>query len=134
MFKKILLPIDLQHESSWTRALPVAADQARHYGAKLILLNVMADVRRVDPARHDEEDSTKKLRALAERHVGEGVDVEIKVMHYDSVHRCIRRMVEDEGVDLVIMNSHHPELRDYVLGSNAAQVVHHADCSVFVLR
>ena len=26
MFKTILLPIDLQHSSSWEQALPVAAD------------------------------------------------------------------------------------------------------------
>ena len=134
MFKKILVPIDLQHESSWRKALPVAASQARQSGAKLVLLNVIPDVRPVDPNRHEEEDRQKQLRELAKQQGSDDLDVDIEVEHYDSVHRCIRRKVSDEGVDLVVMNSHHPELKDYVLGSNAAQVVHHADCSVFVIR
>lgn len=134
MFKKILVPIDLQHESSWKKALPLAAKEAEVHGAKLVLLNVIPDVRPVDRDRHVEEDRAARLRDLAGKHVGGDVDMDIEVEHYDSVHRCIRHKVADEGVDLIVMNSHHPELKDYILGSNAAQVVHHADCSVFVVR
>ena len=36
--------------------------------------------------------------------------------------------------DLIVMASHRPELRDYLLGPNAARVVRHADCSVLVVR
>jgi nucleotide-binding universal stress UspA family protein len=50
------------------------------------------------------------------------------------VHKTIRKKAEALGCDLIVMNSHHPELKDYVLGSNASQVVHHAKCSVFVVR
>lgn len=134
MFRKILVPIDLNHKSSWERALPIAADQAKHYGAKLTLLNILENVRPIDPLRHVEEKRTKKLQELAEEYIARGVEFDVRVEHYDSVHRCIRRIAADEGIDLIVMNSHHPELRDYILGSNASQVVHHADCSVLVVR
>jgi nucleotide-binding universal stress UspA family protein len=38
------------------------------------------------------------------------------------------------GADLVVMSSHDPGLRTYFIGSNAAQVVRHAHCSVMVVR
>jgi universal stress protein F len=36
--------------------------------------------------------------------------------------------------DLVIIASHRPDITTYLLGSNAAAVVRHADCSVLVVR
>ncbi|MSP21072.1 MAG: universal stress protein, partial [Alphaproteobacteria bacterium] len=38
------------------------------------------------------------------------------------------------GADLIVMTSRRPEMRDYPIGANAAQVVRHAPCSVLVLR
>jgi universal stress protein F len=32
------------------------------------------------------------------------------------------------------MASHRPEMRDYLIGPNAAHVAQHASCSVLVLR
>jgi len=33
-----------------------------------------------------------------------------------------------------VLASHRPDLKDYLLGPNAARVVRHADRSVFVVR
>ena len=41
MFKKILLPVDLQEESSWQNALPVALRMAKDDGAELHILTVV---------------------------------------------------------------------------------------------
>ena len=38
------------------------------------------------------------------------------------------------GANLIVVQSHRPELTDYLLGPNAAHVVRHADCSVMVVR
>jgi nucleotide-binding universal stress UspA family protein len=35
---------------------------------------------------------------------------------------------------MIVMASHRPELKDYLLGPNAARVVRHAECSVLVVR
>lgn len=36
--------------------------------------------------------------------------------------------------DMVIIASHRPDITTYLLGSNAAAVVRHAECSVLVVR
>ena len=43
MFKSVLLPIDLNQESSWREAIPVAAKMAKENGAKLHVLTVIPD-------------------------------------------------------------------------------------------
>lgn len=39
-----------------------------------------------------------------------------------------------EGVDCIVIASHQPGLRDYLMGSTAAWVVRHAACAIHVLR
>ena len=46
----------------------------------------------------------------------------------------ILETAEDEGADLIIIASHQPGIQDYFLGSTAARVVRHAQCSVLVTR
>lgn len=41
MFKTILVPIDVDQESSWNRSLPVAEQLAKDYGAKLHAISVV---------------------------------------------------------------------------------------------
>ncbi|MFQ5760821.1 MAG: universal stress protein, partial [Acidiferrobacterales bacterium] len=43
-------------------------------------------------------------------------------------------VAEKAGCDLIVMASQRPELKDYLLGPNAARVVRHANCSVLVAR
>ncbi len=51
-----------------------------------------------------------------------------------TVYEEILRTAERIGCDLIVMASHRPELKDYLLGPNAARVVRHANCSVLVVR
>ena len=53
---------------------------------------------------------------------------------FGTVYEEILRAAERIGADLIVMGSHRPELKDYLLGSNAANVVRHARCSVLVVR
>jgi nucleotide-binding universal stress UspA family protein len=43
-------------------------------------------------------------------------------------------VAKDRAVDLILMASHRPEMRDYLIGPDASYVAQHADCSVLVLR
>lgn len=134
MFSKILVPVDLRSSMSWRKSLPLAAEQARHYGAALVLLYVVPDVWSVQAEPHENDALEQKLRAIADELLGEDVRAELRVEHHNSPNRCIREVAEAEGADLIVMTSHEPELRDPRLGSTATQVVHHADCSVLVVR
>ena len=51
-----------------------------------------------------------------------------------SPHRLIPQVAEELDADLIVMNSHNPRIRDYLLGSTAGHVVTHAQCNVLVIR
>lgn len=141
MFKKILVPIDLMHESSWRKALPLAIREARNGSAGLTVMTVIPEF---DPAfttaalpkdfnynrRKEAENKMNELFSAqvpgdvsADTYVGEG-----------NIYRSILKRAEETDVDLIIMASHRPALRDYLLGANAARVVRHARCTVMVVR
>ena len=134
MFTNILVPIDLRSEQSWRKSLPLAVDQARHYGATLTLLYVVPDVWHIEAEPHENDALTQRMREIADELAGGDMRVELRIEHHNSAHRCIREVAEREGADLIVMTSHEPGLRDPHLGSTATQVVHHADCSVLVVR
>jgi nucleotide-binding universal stress UspA family protein len=73
------------------------------------------------------------LRDWVGREVPAGVEVHPHVLH-GTVYDEILRAADAVGADLIVLGAHRPELRDYLLGSNAARVVRHARQSVYVVR
>jgi len=59
------------------------------------------------------------------------IEQEVRV---GSIVREILAAAESKGVDLIVMASHRPGMRDYLIGPNAAYVAQRARCSVLVLR
>lgn len=79
------------------------------------------------------EELNRKLHEF----VAENVPSDRKVQHIvtdGAVYEAILIMAEKVNADLIIMSSHRPEMRDYLLGPNAARVVRHGKCSVMVVR
>lgn len=138
MFRKILVPIDLANEAS-ARSLPQAISQARASDGRIRLVNVVApiptSIEAYLPAGHGTkeikvaEDGLKAL--IAQNNIADIADTAVRSgAIYDEVLTEAREM----EADLIIVVSHHPTISDYLLGSNAASIVRHADCSVLVLR
>jgi universal stress protein F len=57
-----------------------------------------------------------------------------RIIAEGKIYQEILKAAQTIKADLIVMGSHHPELKDYLLGPNAAKVVRHADCSVMVVR
>ena len=141
MFENILLPIDLGQRSSWEKSLPVALDLCGRYGAKLHVMTVVPDfgmsiVGQFFPDGYEAEalkKATAALHAFVDRHVPAGVPVRHLVGH-GTVYAEILREAEEVSADLIVLAAHRPDLRDFLLGPNAARVVRHARCSVLVIR
>lgn len=138
-FEKILVPVDLSHDSSWQEALPTAIDQARNAAGKLYIMTVVPE----EPpqlswlpedysARMIAHVSTK-LAKLLEAQIPADVKAE-QLVRQGSIYREIVKLAQELEVDLIVMASHRPELKDFLLGPNAARVVRHAECSVMVIR
>ena len=141
MFASILLPIDLSAPESWRKAAPVAVKMARDDGIPLHVATVMPDYgMSVVGSYFDADFEHKALHKIGEdlsawvaEHVPGEVEVHPHVLHgtvYDQIIAAADRL----GCDAIVMGSHRPELKDYLLGPNAARVVRHAQQSVFVVR
>jgi nucleotide-binding universal stress UspA family protein len=138
-FKNILVAVDLGEDSSWKEALPTAVDQVQLTGGKLHIVTVVPE----EPpqlAWLPKDYSTKmiahantQLAKLIETQVPEQVRAQPHVRQ-GTVYSEIVKLANELGIDLIVMASHRPELKDYLLGPNAARVVRHADCPVLVMR
>lgn len=141
MTKSILLPVDLNHESSWNKALPQAVALAQANGAKLHVLTVIPDygssmVGSFFPegfADNALQESEATLKSLVADNIPDGVDVTAHVVH-GTIYKRILATADDNGCDLIVLGSTRPSMQDYLLGPNAARVVRHAKQSVYVVR
>ncbi len=137
MFKSILIAIDLDEPASWSRALPVALPLARMSGARLTLGTIITDWEAMpdqwSPAGYRERVETARVRlsGLADGCGDQPHDVLVGSGH---IGPAILELAAKADADLIVLASHRPGLRDYLLGGNAAHVVNHAPCSVLVVR
>jgi universal stress protein F len=138
MYRTILVPVDLDQPSSWAKALPTAAALCRSFGAELALVTVIPDKALAleaqwSPIAYREmlDLAHARLGALAEdvRPLAAAVHVEA-----GSIYGGILTVADRIHADLILLASHRPAMKDYLLGANAARVVRHARCSVFVVR
>lgn len=141
MYKKILVPIDLDQDSSWKKALPVAVEHCQIFGARLHLLTVVPEfgsglIGSFFPPDFEEKavaEARDRIEALARDKVSSNIKVTCHIAQgpiYEEILATARAI----KADLIVMASHRPELKDYLLGPNAARVVRHAEISVLVVR
>lgn len=141
MYKDILLPVDLNEASSWNKALPTALEYCRAFGSTLHLMSVVPDFGLAQVSQYFPEGTEDKLleeraaqlRDFIAANVPEEIPVQDIVAH-GSVPKEIIATAENIDADLILMASHRPELKDYLLGPNSAYVVRHTGRSVLVVR
>ena len=141
MYKDILLAIDLTDDSSWNKALPTAIEYCQGFGATLHMLSVVPDFGMTVVGQYFPKDfekqavgaARKELHTLSERHVPAGFE-DKHLIAYGGIYEEILAAARTIKCDLIVTAAQRPELKDYLLGPNAARVVRHADCSVLVVR
>jgi nucleotide-binding universal stress UspA family protein len=141
MFKDILVPLDVNDERSWKKALATAIDLAQRFGATLHLVTVVPEfglpmVSQYFPADFEakmREHAHDELKAIIDREVPPDAPRQL-IIAEGSIYKEIVRVAEEAGCDLIVMGSHRPELKDYLLGANATKVAQHAGCSVMIVR
>lgn len=138
-FENILVAVDLGEESSWKEVLPTAVDQAKHTGGRLHLVTVVPD----EPPQLAwlPEDYTPKMIAHANTQLAQLIATQVPEqvgaephVRQGTVYSEIVKLAKELGIDLIVMASHRPELKDYLLGPNAARVLRHAECPVLIIR
>ncbi|WP_282606808.1 universal stress protein [Pelagibius sp. Alg239-R121] len=141
MFNNILLAVDLSDPKSQEKALEASLLQAKLSGASLHIMTVVPDfgmsmVGSFFPKDYEAqalEEANKQLHAYVSEKVPDDVSVRHIVGH-GTIYEEILKYAGESEADLIVMSSHRPELKDYLLGPNAARVVRHAKMSVMVVR
>ncbi len=141
MFQSILVPVDIAHRPPRRRALPVAVDLAEKYGGRLHLMTVIPDYGMsvvgsffpADQAEKAMQSAADELKALAAEYVPPAMLAGTEVRR-GNVYREILAAADASGCDAIVMTAHRPEMKDYLIGPNAARVVRHATQFVLVVR
>ena len=134
MYRKLLVPLALNHGIS-ERTLEAASSLCSD-GGQITALHVYEIPQGTVSALMGEQHIQKGLEAasdlLSEKvKPFEGVTSAIVRGH---AYRSIVEFANDGSFDCIVIGSHKPGLSDYLIGSTAARVVRHANCSVLVHR
>ncbi len=140
MHKKILVAIDIEDTKQPATALDAAADLANFYKASVHLFHVIPTI----PAYVEVEMPSESwertrsttdamMKAYADSDRFKGVKTTYSVAEGD-VYRSVLDAAEENGADLIVICAHRKGFADFLIGSNAARIVSHAKCSVYVVR
>lgn len=141
MFKKILMPIDLQETHLAIKAVKIAIDEARKHGAEVYVMTVMPGFGMPMVASFFPDNAMKKalkeIAAELKRYIAANFPKDVTVHPVITEGNPAERILAQAktiGADLIIIPSHAQSLGQVFLGSCAAKVVEHATCSVMVIK
>jgi nucleotide-binding universal stress UspA family protein len=134
VYKKILVPMALDHGIS-ADTLNVSRALLAPDGA-IVALHVYEAPQGSAAVYLDEElvkSGFEAARTRLQERI-EGLDGVTAVILKGHTARTIIDYADQNDVDCIVIGSHKPGLKDFLLGSTAARVVRHSGCSVHVLR
>ena len=140
MSKTILVALDLEHNEQCREILRAAREIADASGAKVYLLTVVAAAPAiVSQFLHENYEQMASGQARNElANLAAKSDLEIAddscLIRFGTVYVEVLAAAQIVRADLIVTGSHKPDVSDYLIGSNAARIVRHADCSVLVVR
>lgn len=143
MTNAVLCAVDISNGDLDTHVLKKAAKLADQEGAQLDVVTVLPDFGESWVSGFFESDFHDKALEEAHTKLAEmcvstlGADRNEKIRHVvatGTAYQEILKTAESAGSDLIVIGAHKPDLKDYLLGPNAARVVRHSDVSVYVVR
>lgn len=136
MYRNIIVAVDLAHGEAG-KALLDKANALIDDGGTIRLLHVIEDVPSYIAAElprdiNDRRQAEARVElGLLVQDAGANVVSEVRT---GAAASQILQCAEDTTADLIMIASHRPGLSDYFIGSTAARVVRHAQCSVLISR
>lgn len=140
IFKHVLACVDLGDESSSAQVIAAAMETVGENDT-LHVFTAVPDFGRSIVGSFFPDDYEKSaiqkardaLRTFIDGRVPKGTRVQAVIGH-GNIYEEILVAADKVKADLIVIGSHRPELKDYLLGPNAARVVRHAKISVLVVR
>ncbi|MEX0301690.1 MAG: universal stress protein [Leisingera sp.] len=143
MSKPVLCALELNDAALDEKVLVQAARLAELDAAQLDVVNVVPDfgeswVSGFFEEHHHQKavkDTSQRLSDLCAKVLGKERNAKVRhLVATGTAYQEILKVAETAGSGLIVIGAHKPDLKDYLLGPNAARVIRHSDCSVFVVR
>lgn len=139
----VLCAVDINRPDDETKVLQQAKRMADQDGAQLDVITVVPDFGASIVGAYFKDHDVKTARDGAAQALSQSVkkvigeDANNSVRHIvavGSVYEEVLKAAKLSGADLIVIGAHRPDFKDYLLGPNAARVVRHSACSVYVVR
>jgi len=141
MFNKILIPVDLEHTQSASRAIKLALDEAEISNAQIFVMTVAPGFGMPLVASFFDEETVNKAMDEVSRHLRKFVAESIPekfhpktIVTQGNPAEQVLKQARINDIDLIVISSHDTEFEQVFLGSCSAKVVRHAKCTVFVAK
>ncbi len=142
MYKKILLPIDLNHLETAVKPLSIAIELCEIHEAKLHIVSVIPGFGMPLVATFFPDDIIESARKSAvetlSEFVNKNIPEDLTVSPHVAVGQSYKEILgycQKIEADLIIIQSHNPKGFEKVLiGSVTSKVVENAEVSVLVIR
>lgn len=143
MSKTVLCAVDINRPTDEANVVKQAKKLADMDGAQLDVITVVPDFganvvsayfkdHDVKPAK---DGAAKLLNEMIEGIVGAEANKDIRhIVAIGTVYEEVLKAAKLSKTDLIVIGAHRLDFKDYLLGPNAARVVRHSDCSVYVVR
>ncbi len=134
--KKILVAVDIARENGNDAVMKAAEIFSNAMGGSLVLLHIIEPAPGYVVAQIPKEilaqrktDAEMALRDLADQY-----GVSEAVVREGAPAAEIVEYASEISADVIVLDSHDPDLSNYFIGSVASRVVRHAHCSVHIVR
>lgn len=143
MIKTVLCAVDITRPKEEEDVLRQAQKIADMDDAQLDVITVVPDFGSMMVGAyfqdHDvksaQDNASEALDRFVTEVIGEEANTNVRhVVAVGSVYEEVLKAAKLGGADLITIGAHRPDLKDFLLGPNAARVVRHSQCSVFVVR
>ncbi|MEP3638706.1 MAG: universal stress protein [Paracoccaceae bacterium] len=143
MSQTILCAVDINRPKEDASVLAQAKKLADLDSAQLDVITVVPDfgasVVGAYFKDHDvktaQDGAAKLLNDMVKDAIGAEANAAVRhVVAIGSVYEEVLKAAKLAKADLIVIGAHRPDFKDYLLGPNAARVVRHSECSVYVVR
>ncbi|MEN8950571.1 universal stress protein [Planktotalea arctica] len=143
MTNSVLCAVDVSNGDDDINIIQKAAQLAALDGVQLDVIAVVPDFGMSQVGAFFDKDHHDKMVSEAKGHLNILVSKALDAAHNEKVRHVIAtgrayeevlKLAKSIGASLIVVGAHKADLADYLLGPNAARIVRHANCSVYVVR
>jgi len=143
MSQSVLCAADISNSGDDVEVLIAASRLAALDNLQLDVITVVPDYGLsivgsfFEEGHHDEivAKARTKLDALVEKALGKDANKKVRhIVATGKVYEEVLKTAKAADSGLIVVGAHKADIKDYLLGPNAARIVRHSDCSVYVVR